>query len=58
MARFYLFYSYYKLEGNVLTVSLMNFTANIVVPEDYEAHRNVINSAADFNKITLILEPQ
>ena len=53
------FHSYYKLEGNVLTVFADEFyKANIVVPEDYEAYRKVINSAADFNKITLILEPQ
>ncbi len=54
----FVFDSYYKLEGNVLTVTAdEHYRRNIVAPEIYEEYRTVINSAADFNKITLVLEP-
>jgi len=53
------FHSYYKLEGNVLTVNADEYyKSNLVAPEIYEEYRTVINSAADFNKITLVLEPK
>lgn len=55
----FLFHSYYTLEGNKLTVKADEYyTENIVAPELYEEYRTVINSAADFNKITLVLEPK
>jgi hypothetical protein len=55
----FVFDSYYKLEGNVLTVTAdEHYRRNIVAPELYEEYRTVINSAADFNKITLVLEPK
>jgi len=53
------FHSYYTLKGNQLHVIVdEQYRENIVRPEIYEAYRKVINSAADFNKITLVLEPK
>ncbi len=53
------FHSYYTLDGNKLTVKADEFyTQNIIAPELYEEYRTVINSAADFNKITLVIEPK
>lgn len=55
----FIFDSYYTLEGNVLTVTAdEHYRESIVAPEIFEAYRTVINSAADFNKVTLILEPK
>jgi len=52
------FKSYYSLEGNTLKVIADEFYQKNYVPvEEYENYRKVINSAADFNEITLILEP-
>lgn len=51
------FTSKYTLEGNVLTVEVYEFYNEINVPlERFEEFRAVINAAADFNKITLILK--
>jgi len=53
----FVFDSYYKLDGNILTVTAdEHYRENIVAPEDYEEYRKVINSAADFNKVTLVFE--
>ena len=53
------FKSYYTLEGNTLKVTADEFYQKNYVPvEEYEDYRKVINSAADFNEITLILEPK
>ena len=53
------FKSYYKLEGNKLTVTAdEHYRENIVKVPVYEEYRTVINSAADFNKIVLLLEPK
>ena len=53
----FIFDSYYKLDGNILTVTAdEHYRETIVAPEIYEEYRKVINSAADFNKVTLILE--
>lgn len=53
------FHSYYSVENNVLKVTAdEHYRENIIQPELYEEYRKVINSAADFNKITLILEPK
>ena len=55
----FIFDSYYTLEGDVLTVTAdEHYRETFVAPEIFEAYRTVINSAADFNKVTLILEPK
>jgi len=55
----FIFDSYYTLEGDILTVTAdEHYRETFVAPEIFEAYRTVINSAADFNKITLILEPK
>ena len=55
----FIFDSYYTLEGNVLTVTAdEHYRETFVAPEIFEAYRTVINSAADFNKVTLVLEPK
>lgn len=52
------FISSYTQEGNVVTVTANEiYDQNILPIELYEEYRTVINSAADFNKVTLILEP-
>lgn len=52
------FHSYYELNGNTLTITAdEHYRINIVDTENYENYRTVINSAADFNKISLVLEP-
>ena len=53
------FKSSYQLEGNTLTVAAdEHYRENIVTVPMYEEYRTVINSAADFNKIVLLLEPK
>jgi len=53
------FKSYYKLEGNKLIVTAdEHYRENIIQVPLYEEYRTVINSAADFNKIVLLLEPK
>lgn len=53
------FKSYYELNENVLKVTADEFYQKNHVPvEEYENYRKVINSAADFNEITLVLEPK
>ena len=55
----FIFDSYYTLEGDVLTVTAdEHYRETFVAPEIFEAYRTVINSAAYFNKVTLILEPK
>lgn len=51
------FQSSYTIENNILTIKAdEHYRQNIIDTEIYEQYRTVINSAADFNKITLILE--
>ena len=51
------FVSSYDLQGNTLTVTVNEFYNEIRIPvERYEEYRTVINAAADFNKIVLVLE--
>lgn len=51
------FTSKYKLDGNNLTVTCNEFYNIIRLPVgEYESFRKVINAAADFNKITLVLK--
>ncbi len=56
---YFSFHSYYEIKGNKLKITADEFyRKNIVRPELYEQYRKVINSAADFNKITLVLQPK
>ncbi len=51
------FVSGYKLENNILTVTIDEFYKKTMLPvEVYPVFQKVINAAADFNKVTLILE--
>lgn len=50
------FKSSYQLNGDILTITADEFyKVNRIPVEIYEDYRRVINSAADFNKITLVL---
>jgi hypothetical protein len=52
------FHSYYTLDGDLLTITAdEHYRKNHISTDLYEAYRTVINSAADFNKITLVFEP-
>lgn len=51
------FKSFYTLEGNILKITAdEHYRENKVKVTLYEEYRTVINSAADFNKIVLLLE--
>jgi hypothetical protein len=53
----FLFKSDYVMKGDVLELTISEFYKEIYCPLDrYEDFRKVINAAADFNKVTLILE--
>ncbi len=53
-----IFDSYYELDGNQLKITAdEHYRQNIIKVDNYEAYRTVINSAADFNKVTLVFEP-
>lgn len=53
------FVSSYKVEGNELVVSISEWYKEVHYPaSDYSKYESVINGAADFNKIVLILEPK
>lgn len=53
----FLFESDYELKDGLLTVKIKEYYKEIFVPvAKYEDFRKVINAAADFNKVTLILE--
>ncbi|PZD78687.1 DUF3857 domain-containing protein [Mesonia sp. K7] len=53
------FKSRYKLEGNTLTIYCNeHYSINKLPASDYADYRRVINAAADFNKVTLVLEPK
>lgn len=53
------FMSDYKLNGHELVVDCTEYYAKIDLPVDqFEGFRKVINAAADFNKITIVLEKQ
>ncbi|HET8884925.1 MAG TPA: DUF3857 domain-containing protein [Salinimicrobium sp.] len=52
------FDSHYEVENNILTITAdEHYKMNIMDTEIYDEYRKVINSAADFNKITLVFEP-
>lgn len=47
----------YAIDGNVLTITNEEYYKGVEYPiEKYEDYRAVINAAADFNKIVLVLE--
>lgn len=51
------FISEYKVEGATVTVNVYEWYEQIEYPKsDFEAYRKVINAAADFNKIVLVLQ--
>ena len=53
----YLFQSKYEINGNKLNIVIDEFYDEIYYPKDsFESFRKVINAAADFNKVTLILK--
>nr|MDQ3073851.1 hypothetical protein [Bacteroidota bacterium] len=53
----YSFVSNYKLEGNKLTVEISEFYESIYYPlEKFEDFRKVVNAAADFNKVVLVMK--
>lgn len=54
----YAFKSFYKLENGKIQLSIFEFYNQLYFPrERYEEFRSVINAAADFNKIVLVLKP-
>lgn len=53
------FNSFYVLNGDQLIITANEYyKINIIEKNIYEEYRKVINSAADFNKIILVLEPK
>ncbi|MDT8415702.1 MAG: DUF3857 domain-containing protein [Flavobacteriaceae bacterium] len=53
------FKSSYAIEGNTVTVTANEqYNQNIIDLSLYESYRKVINSAADFNKVKLVLTPK
>lgn len=55
----YLFKSAYELNGSKLSISIDEYYDQIHFPlERFEEFRKVINAAADWNKITLVLQPE
>lgn len=53
------FKSYYIVENNIVKITAdEHYRENKVRVDLYEKYRTVINSAADFNKIVLLLEPK
>ena len=53
------FESSYEKEGQVIKIKVDEYYDMLHVPLDmYEDYRAVINSAADFNKVVLVLEKQ
>jgi hypothetical protein len=45
------------LEGNLLTVNIDEFYKQVLQPlAIYDTFQKIINAAADFNKVTLLLE--
>ncbi|TMM52231.1 DUF3857 domain-containing protein [Maribacter algarum] len=52
------FKSYYTMKDNLISITAdEHYRINTISPSIFEDYRKVINSAADFNKITLVLEP-
>ncbi|MEM9023917.1 MAG: hypothetical protein AAGB22_09250, partial [Bacteroidota bacterium] len=52
------FISEYQLDGNVLKVTIHEYYSRVQLPAAvFDAYKAVVNAAADFNKVTLFLEP-
>lgn len=53
----FLFQSDYNLKDGMLTITIKEYYKQLYAPvKRYEDYRRVINAAADFNKVTLVLE--
>lgn len=53
------FVSSYTIEGNTLKIKVKEwYNALYFEASDYKSYENVINAAADFNKIILVLQPK
>jgi len=54
-----MFKSFYEMDGDILKITADEFyKINKISKEFFEDYRTVVNSAADFNKVTLVLEPK
>lgn len=54
-----MFKSFYEMDGDTLKITADEFyKINKISKEFFEDYRTVVNSAADFNKVTLVLEPK
>lgn len=52
------FKSGYEIDGNILKIFAdEHYRKNMLDTENFQEYRKVINSAADFNKITLVMKP-
>jgi hypothetical protein len=52
----FLFQSQYKLNGNQLSIDIEEYYKELTAPlKKYEDFRKVINAAADFNKVNIVL---
>ena len=53
------FVSDFTFKDNIVTITAKEYYRNISLPkEDYENFRQVINAAADFNKVVLVFEKE
>ncbi|MFD0990671.1 DUF3857 domain-containing protein [Mariniflexile jejuense] len=53
-----IFHSYFEQKDDLLVITAdEHYRKNIIDTANYEKYRTVINSAADFNKLVLVLEP-
>lgn len=51
------FHSEYKIEGNQIIITIDEFYSQIHYPlSEFEQYRSVVNAAADFNKVTILLQ--
>ncbi|WP_018344479.1 DUF3857 domain-containing protein [Cytophaga aurantiaca] len=51
------FHSEYKIEGNKIIITIEEFYSQIHYPlSEFEQYRSVVNAAADFNKVTILLQ--
>lgn len=49
----------YKMEGDTLRIHILETYRNVAYPlSEYEHFKKVVNAAADFNKLTLVLIPK
>lgn len=51
------FHSEYKIEGNQIIITVDEFYSQLHYPlSEFEQYRSVVNAAADFNKVTILLQ--